>query len=255
MPLYDNEIVSVITPVYNVASVIERTLDSMLMQNYKDLEIILVDDCSKDNSTEFISKYSAKYPNIVYHKQEKNGGAAIARNTALKLAKGRYVAFLDSDDLWCKGKLEKQLAFMKEKNAAICCTAMDCIDEDDKPLNSVREVRERITYKFLLKNTMIATSTVLIDRNKTGDFQMPLRRGGQDYATWLMLTRNGTVCWGLNEVLSHYRVMNNSLSSNKWKSIKQVWQIQTQDEGICKFTAAFNVCCFIVNAFVKHFIK
>lgn len=255
MALYDNEIVSVITPVYNVAKVIERTLDSMLMQGYKDLEIVLVDDCSKDNSAEIISKYCEKYPNIVYHKQEKNGGAAVARNTALSLAKGRYVAFLDSDDQWCEGKLKKQLAFMKEKDAAICCTAMDCIDEEDKPLNSVREVREKITYKFLLKNTMIATSTVLIDRNKTGNFQMPLRRGGQDYATWLMLMRNGTDCWGLNEVLSHYRVMSNSLSSNKWKSIKQVWQIQTHDEGINKVSSAINVCFFIANAFVKHFLK
>lgn len=254
MALYNNETVSVITPVYNVASVIERTLDSMLMQNYKDLEIVLVDDCSKDNSAEIIAKYTAKYPNIVYHKQEKNGGAAVARNTALNLAKGRYVAFLDSDDLWCEGKIEKQLSFMKENDAAICCTAMDCIDENDKPLNSVREVRENISYKFLLKNTMIATSTVMIDRNKTGDFQMPLRRGGQDYATWLMLMRNGTDCWGLNEVLSHYRVMSNSLSSNKWKSIKQVWEIQTQDEKINKVSAAFNVCCFIVNAFIKHFL-
>lgn len=255
MALYNNETVSVITPVYNVAKVIERTLDSMLMQGYRDLEIVLVDDCSKDNSAEIIAKYCEKYPNIVYHKQEKNGGAAVARNTALNLAKGRYVAFLDSDDQWCEGKLEKQLAFMKEKDAAICCTAMDCIDEEDKPLNSVREVRERITYKFLLKNTMIATSTVLIDRNKTGNFQMPLRRGGQDYATWLMLMRNGTDCWGLNEVLSHYRVMSNSLSSNKWKSIKQVWQIQTHDEGINKVSAAINVCFFIANAFVKHFLK
>lgn len=255
MALYDNEIVSVITPVYNVAKVIDRTLDSMLMQDYKDLEIVLVDDCSKDNSAEIIAHYTAKYPNIVYHKQEKNGGAAVARNTALKLAKGRYVAFLDSDDMWCEGKLAKQIAFMREKDAAISCTAMDCIDEEDKPLNSVREVREKISYKFLLKNTMIATSTLVVDRNKTGDFQMPLRRGGQDYATWLMLMRNGTMCWGLNEVLSHYRVMSNSLSNNKWKSIRQVWEIQTHDEGINKVSAALNVCCFIANAFVKHFLK
>ena len=168
------------------------------------------------------------------------------------LASGRYVAFLDSDDMWCEGKLERQLAFIKEKDAAICCTAMDCIDKYDLPLNSIREVCERISYKFLLKNTMIATSTVLVDRNKTGDFQMPGRRGGQDYATWLMLMRDGTICWGLNEVLSHYRVMENSLSSNKWKSIRQVWQIQTQDEGIKKIPAAINVCCFVVNAFIKH---
>ena len=254
MSLYDNEIVSVITPIYNVEKVIRWTLDSILAQEFDDLEIVLVDDCSNDNSAEVIAEYTAKHPNIVYHRQEKNGGAAVARNTALELAKGRYVAFLDSDDMWCEGKLKKQLAFMKEKDAAICCTAMDCIDEEDKPLNSVRGVREKITYKILLKNTMISTSTVLIDRNKTGNFQMPLRRGGQDYATWLMLMRSGIICYGLNEVLSHYRVMSKSLSSNKWKSVRQVWEIQTQDEKINKVSAAFNVCCFIVNALVKHFL-
>lgn len=255
MALYNNETVSVITPVYNVAKVIEKTLNSMLMQDYKNLEIVLVDDCSKDNSAEIIKRYLDKYPNIVYHKQVKNGGAAVARNTALNIAKGRYVAFLDSDDLWCDGKISKQLSFMKENDAAISCTAMDCIDEEDNSLNSVREVHKIISYKFLLHNTMIATSTVMIDRNKTGNFQMPLRRGGQDYATWLMLMRNGTICYGLNEVLSHYRVMNNSLSSNKWKSIRQVWEIQTQDEKINKMAAAINVCFFIVNGFIKHFIK
>lgn len=255
MALYNNETVSVITPVYNVAKVIEKTLNSMLMQDYKNLEIVLVDDCSKDNSAEIIKRYLDKYPNIVYHKQVKNGGAAVARNTAINIAKGRYVAFLDSDDLWCDGKISKQLSFMKENDAAISCTAMDCIDEEDNSLNSVREVHKIISYKFLLHNTMIATSTVMIDRNKTGNFQMPLRRGGQDYATWLMLMRNGTICYGLNEVLSHYRVMNNSLSSNKWKSIRQVWEIQTQDEKINKMAAAINVCFFIVNGFIKHFIK
>ena len=225
------------------------------MQDYKNLEIVLVDDCSKDNSAEIIKRYLDKYPNIVYHKQVKNGGAAVARNTALNIAKGRYVAFLDSDDLWCDSKISKQLSFMKENDAAISCTAMDCIDEEDNSLNSVREVHKIISYKFLLHNTMIATSTVMIDRNKTGNFQMPLRRGGQDYATWLMLMRNGTICYGLNEVLSHYRVMNNSLSSNKWKSIRQVWEIQTHDEKINKMAAAINVCFFIVNGFIKHFIK
>lgn len=255
MALYNNEIVSVITPVYNVESVIERTLNSILIQDYKELEIIMVDDCSNDKSAEIIKRYQKKNPNIIYHKQVKNCGAAVARNTALNIAKGRYVAFLDSDDLWCESKISKQINFMKEKEAAITCTAMDCIDEYDKSLNSIRKVKEKISYNFLLHNTMIATSTVIVDRNKTGNFQMPLRRGGQDYATWLMLMRNGSICYGLNEVLSHYRVMSKSLSSNKWKSIKQVWQIQTQDEGIDKIKVTFNVFLFILNAFIKHYIK
>lgn len=255
MALYDNQTVSVIIPVYNVSKYIAHTIESILKQSYKDVEILLIDDCSTDNSAEVIKKYTSVHLNVVYLKLEMNQGAAVARNKALNMAKGRYVAFLDSDDAWCDGKLEKQLAFMNEKDAAISCTAMDTIDACSKSLGSIREVREKIDYNFLLHNTMIATSTVIVDRNKTGNFQMPLRRGGQDYATWLMLMRNGTICYGLNEVLSHYRVLSDSLSSNKWKSIKQVWQIQTQDEGISKISAIINVCCFIANAFVKHFLK
>lgn len=244
-----------IIPVYNVSRYIACTLDSILRQSYKDVEIVLVDDCSTDNSAEIIKKYVSVHLNVVYLKLEKNQGAAVARNTALNAAKGRYVAFLDSDDMWCEGKLEKQLAFMEERDAAFSCTAMDVIDAYGNPLGSVRQVREMIDYDFLLHNTMIATSTVIVDRNKIGNFHMPLRRGGQDYATWLMLMRDGIICHGLNEVLSRYRVLSDSLSSNKWKSIRQVWQIQTQDEGIPKLEAIINVCCFIANAFVKHFLK
>lgn len=255
MVLYENETVSVITPVYNAARFINETLQSILAQTYKDLEIVLVDDCSQDDSAKIIAQYKAEHPNVVYFKQAKNQGAAVARNTALKLAKGRYVAFLDSDDLWYEDKLSKQLAFMKQKDASITCTAIDTIDDNGNSLNSIREIYEEFNYEVILKNTMIATSTVLIDRNKTGDFQMPLRRGGQDYATWLMLMRNGVKCFGLNEVLSRYRVTSGSLSSNKWDSIKQVWQIQTQNENINKVSVFINVCYFAANAFIKHYLK
>ena len=255
MALYENERVSVIVPVYKVERFIEQTILSIVNQNYPDIEIVLVDDCTPDNSAAVIKKMQTKYTNIVYYKLMEDSGAAVARNKALDIATGRYVAFCDGDDLWAEKKLEKQMAFIKTNNAAISCTAMDTVDETGKPLGSVRKVRERITYSFLLHNTMIATSTTIIDRNQTGDFQMPLRRGGQDYATWLMLMRNDTVCWGLNEVLSHYRVVPGSLSSNKWKSIRQVWEIQTVNEGINKVSAAINVCFFVANGFIKHFIK
>ena len=255
MKPYDNDTVSVITPVYNAERFIGSMIESVLGQSYKQVEIVLVDDCSKDNSAEIIAQYATRHGNIVYHRLEKNQGAAVARNTALRLATGRYVAFLDSDEIWCEGKLDRQMAFMREHDAAITCTAMDTIDENGKPLGSVREVRHTIDHALLLRNTMIATSTVLIDRSKTGDFTMPAYRGGQDYATWLMLMRNGTLCHGLNEVLTHYRVLSKSLSSNKWKSVRQVWQIQRREEGLSPISAAINVTFFIANAFVKHFIK
>ena len=255
MVLYENERVSVIIPVYKVERFIEQTILSVENQNYPDIEVVLVDDCTPDGSAAIIKRLQVTYPNIIYHKLERNSGAAVARNKALNMATGRYVAFLDGDDIWAEGKLEKQMAFMKKYSAAISCTAMDTVDEVGNALGSVRNVREKISYRFLLRNTMIATSTTIVDRNQTGNFQMPLRRGGQDYATWLMLMRNGTLCWGLDEVLSHYRVVSGSLSSNKWKSIRQFWEIQTVNERINKVPAAMNVCCVVINCFIKHFIK
>jgi teichuronic acid biosynthesis glycosyltransferase TuaG len=252
MAQYDNNRVSVIIPVYNVAKYIVRTLDSVLNQNYEDIEIILVDDCSTDDSSGIIRQYQRKHSCINYIKQSINQGAAVARNTALSAATGRYVAFLDGDDEWCQNKLKKQIAFMIENNAAISCTALDTVDDESNPLGNIRNVRKIIDYSFILKNTIIATSTVIVDRNKTGSFRMPLRRGGQDYATWLLLMRNGTLCYGLNEILTHYRVLPSSLSSNKFKSIKQVWEIQTVDEHINKLTAIINVCCFLFNALAKR---
>lgn len=255
MSQFNNQTVSVIIPVYNAENYIANTLDSVLNQTYQDFEIILVDDCSNDLSEVIIASYQKLNEKIIYHRQSVNQGAAVARNLALRLAKGRYVAFLDSDDVWCEAKLEKQIEFMSRMDCAICCTAMDTMDEGGKILGGTRKVRNEISYKFLLRNTMIATSTVIVDRNKTGTFEMPLRRGGQDYATWLMLLRNGYDCCGLNEVLAHYRILPNSLSSNKWKSVKQVWQIQRRGEGIAFLPAVFNVCCFVINAFMKHFVK
>lgn len=252
--MYNNKTVSVITPVYNCENYIGETIESALSQTYQDIEILLVDDCSKDKSAEIIKDYVTKYPDkIVYHRQEKNMGAAVARNTALDISKGRYVAFLDSDDLWYPDKIEKQLGLIEEKGAAICYAAIEMIDEENNLIKGKRSIKEKIDYKFLLKNTMIATSSVVIDRNITSDFQMPLVRSGQDYATWLQLMRNGLDAYGINEVLVQYRKSNNSLSSNKLKSVKQVRDTQIKNEKINSLVATFNSICFAVNAFKKHY--
>lgn len=250
---YIDGLVSVITPVYNAEKVIAKTLESVFNQTYKNIEIVLVDDCSSDNSQQVINEYRAKHPEIVYFKQPKNQGAGAARNKALELARGQYVAFLDADDLWYPEKTEKQVVLLNKKNGAFSFTAIEMIDGEGNVVKKKRKVKEQINYNFLLKNTMIATSTVLIDRKILGDFRMPLRRGGQDYATWLMLLRNGTIAYGINEALEQYRVGNKkSLAGKKGKSIKQVWEIQTQQENINKFKAFINLCCFVFNATKKY---
>lgn len=249
---YVDGLVSVITPVYNAERYLRKTLATVFQQSYKNIEIILVDDCSKDNSSAIIADLQKEHPEIVYHLQERNMGAGAARNKALELASGRYVAFLDSDDLWKPDKIERQLELMQSKNCPFAYAAIEMIDEHDNLLKGKRVISETCDYNYLLHNTVIATSSVVIDRKVLGDFRMPLRRGGQDYATWLMLLRNGVVARGINEVLVKYRVGRNSLSSNKFKSIKQVWEIQVNDEHISYFSAAFNVFLFIVNALKKY---
>ena len=251
---YIEGLVSVIIPVYNAEKYLDRTLNSIFMQTYKNYEIVLVDDQSNDNSAHIISKYKEIHPEIFYYLQPENKGAGYARNKALELAKGQYVAFLDSDDLWKPDKLEKQIQLLKDKNGEFCFTAIEMIDGEDKIIKSKRKVKEEIDYIFLLSNTMIPTSSVLVDRCKSGDFRMHIRRGGQDYATWLALLRDGTTAYGIDEALVSYRIDGQSLSSNKLKSVIQIWEIQTQDEGIRKINAVFNVCSFCVNAFKIHYL-
>ncbi|HHY06383.1 MAG TPA: glycosyltransferase family 2 protein [Clostridia bacterium] len=251
--LYHNMTVSVIIPVYNTGKYLRETLDSALTQTYPDLEIVIVDDCSEDNSREIIKEYAARYENIIFYQQAKNRGAAVTRNKALALAGGRYVAFLDSDDLWSPEKIAKQIKFMQAQEVAFCFTAFAMINEQGQLLKGKRAVQEKINYEFLLKNTMINTSSVVLDRQKTGNLQMPLFRSWQDYATWLQLLRTGMEAYGLNEVLVKYRKRSNSLSANKFKSIPRFWNIQRNSEGLNPLAVMVNSCFFAFHALKKHY--
>lgn len=247
--------VSVITPVYNAEKYLRSTIDSVLNQTYKNIEIILVDDCSTDNSAEIIKDIMGKHPEVVYFKQSDNWGAGAARNKALEIARGQYVAFLDSDDLWIFNKIEKQICFMKESGCPFSYTAIEMIDEDGNIIKKRRNISEQCDYNYLLHNTIIATSSVVLDRSVLGDIRMPLRRGGQDYATWLKLLRTGIVAYGINESLVKYRIRKDSLSSNKLKSVKQIWEIQTKDEKIKKSRVVINIGCFAINALKKYLLQ
>ena len=247
-------LVSIITPVYKAERVIGETIRSVQAQTYRHWEMILVDDCSPDHSAQIIKELAANDSRIRYHRLERNSGAAVARNTAISLAKGEYLAFLDSDDLWAPEKLEHQLAFMTEHHAAFSFTRIQMIDTEGTIVKADVPIPAKADYKYLLRHTVIATSTVVVNRRMTGDFSMPLRRGGQDYATWLQLLRTTDAAYGLNECLTSYRTGGQSLSSNKFKSIQQVYTIQTEDEHIGKIPAAFNTFCFCIYAFKKYFL-
>jgi teichuronic acid biosynthesis glycosyltransferase TuaG len=254
MNYFENKVVSVIIPVYNAEKFIGKTLDSVLNQTYQKIEIIIVDDCSIDHSQRIINNYCKIYQNIKYLRLSKNAGVAVARNKGIDMAIGRYIAFLDSDDIWSEYKIEKQVKLMERKNAALSFTAIEIINEDDVVIKGKRNIAEEIDYKYLLKNTLIATSSAVIDRRLSGDFQISVSNKGEDYATWLYLMRHGSKAHGINEALVKYRKHSKSLSSNKLRSMKIVWNVQVKKEKIHVLPATYNTLCFAFNAFKKHYL-
>lgn len=251
--IFKNNIVSVVIPVYNAEKYLRETVMSALNQTYTNVEIILIDDNSTDKSSKIIKELQQHFSNIIYYRQPQNRGAGVARNMGLSLARGRFIAFLDADDVWKEDKLAMQIQCMNRTKSPFIYTAIEMINELGEVIKSQRVISEKVNYHFLLRNTVIATSSVLIDRNFFGDFRMSDRRGGQDYATWLKLLRDGCEAIGLKAPLVQYRRVANSLSSNKFKSIHQVWEIQTQDEHLPKMLALLNVGYFIVNALKKYY--
>ena len=227
---------------------IEDTIKCVLNQTYKNWEWLLVDDCTPDNSAQIIKKYADEDTRIKYIKLEENGGAAIARNKALEVSTGRFIAYLDADDLWKSEKLEKQVKFMLENNYAFTCTDYEKIDEQGKSLNKVIKIPSKVNYNLFLRNTIIQTVGVMVDTKLTGKelLVMPNIRRRQDAATWCQLLKNGFDCYEVPENLSYYRVVSNSLSSNKFKAVKMNWYWYRKIEKLPLWKTCF---CFIGYAF------
>ncbi|MEC1719115.1 glycosyltransferase family 2 protein [Schinkia azotoformans] len=216
-------LVSIVTPAYNCEDFISETIDSVLAQTYSNWEMIIVNDKSTDNTVEVINKYVQKDSRIKLINLNENSGAAVARNKAIEKAKGRFIAFLDSDDRWKREKLKKQIDFMNNNNFGFTFTAYEYIKDENNSKDKIFSVPESLNYTQALKNTIIGCLTVIIDRNIVGDFRMPLVRRGQDNLTWLMLLQKGNIAYGLNENLAEYRLVNGSLSNNKFKALKRQW--------------------------------
>ena len=182
----EEQLVSIIVPVYNSEKFINDTIQTVKEQMYKNWELLLVNDCSTDNSENIIKKYVKKDNRIKLINLEKNSGAAIARNTGIESAKGKYIAFLDADDLWKNEKLEKQIKFMEENNYDFTFTGYEFADESGNKLDKIVNVPRQLNYKQALKNTTIFTSTVIFNADNLGKdlISMPNVRRGQDTATW-----------------------------------------------------------------------
>ncbi|EUJ48379.1 glycosyltransferase family 2 protein [Listeria rocourtiae] len=218
---YQADVVSIIMPTYNNSTVLKESIVSIQQQGYQDWELLLVDDCSTDGTRDMLRELAERDSRIQLILLTENRGSGFARNEGLSRARGRFVAFLDSDDLWHPEKLEKQLAFMKAHNYGFTFTAYHVFEEQPTVFKRTVRVPEKIHYRQLLKNTIIGCLTVLIDREKVGDFRMPLLRARQDTATWLSILKKQDYAYGMTEPLAYYRVSATSLSSNKWRMLKK----------------------------------
>ena len=233
-------LVSIITPTYNCEDYIGETIESVIRQNYKNWEMIIVDDCSTDNSKEVINKYNDD-GRIKYFCLESNSGAAIARTKAMELANGEYIAFLDSDDVWLEDKLLKQLQFMKKFNIAFSCTSYEQIDEKGNLLNRVVKTLPRIDYNRLLLDCPVGNSTVMYNVEKMGKFKVPNIRKRNDDALWLQMLKKEKYIYGMKEVLMKYRIRKNSISSNKLNVIKYHWMLYRDIEHLSIPRSIFHI--------------
>jgi len=248
-----NNTVSIVVPVYNAKDCIADTIMSVSKQSYTDFELLLVDDASSDDSRAIMESFAQKDDRIKVLDNTEGKSAAGARNTGIKAASGRYIAFIDADDLWTEDKLQKQLTFMNDKKAAFSFTGYEFADESGKGLGKIVRVPEKMTYKQALKNTTIFTSTVMFDMNvlKKDDILMPFVKS-EDTATWWRVLKSGHAAYGLDESLTLYRRMGTSLSSNKIEALRRIWNLYRSVEHMNVLYSAYCFCFWAVRAVARR---
>ena len=242
--------VSIITPSYNSEKYISKTIESVLAQSYQNWEMIIVDDCSTDNSLEITEAYTKKDSRIKSIRLKRNSGPAQARNKAIKEASGKYIAFLDSDDIWFPDKLEKQIIFLTENHLVITYSAYETMDENSKYINT-RNIQRTITYKDMLKSNHIGNLTGIYDTEFFGKVSMQ-EHGHEDYILWLALLKQIESTKGIPESLAKYRITSNSISSNKLKVLKWQWHIYRDIEKLGIFQSAYTMMWYVFYALKKR---
>jgi len=214
--------VSIIMPAYNAEKTIEASIGSVLSQTFADWELIIIDDVSQDQTIEIVQKLADSDQRVILHVNEKNSGVSQARNKGIGYAKGTWLAFLDSDDLWHEDKLEKQLRFIEETGAVISYTATAYINESGEKSDYILSAERNFTYKKLLKRNLMSCSSVMVRRDVMVPF--PLEREiHEDYVVWLTLVKEVGCAHGLDEPLLIYRMMEGSKSSGRITSAKMIY--------------------------------
>lgn len=243
------ELISIITPSYNSSDYVSETIEAILRQTYQNWELIITDDCSTDNTCEIIEKYAAEDSRIKLFRQSKNLGAGAARNNSIKEAKGRYIAFCDSDDRWYPDKLEKQVAFMQKMDCALSYTSyITCTEEGEN--HGLVICRRKETFATTKRDDKIGCLTAMYDTEKVGKVYMPLIRKRQDWGLMLNILMQCDVAYGIKEPLAIYRLRNNSISSNKKSLVKYNIRLYQDVLGWSKIRASLFFCFVFMPSYI-----
>jgi len=244
--------VSVVMPAYHCADTICAAIDSALMQDVP-LEVIVINDCSPDHLDAVMERYREN-PAVVYVHNQRNLGAADTRNRGVSLAKAEFIAFLDSDDCWRRGKLRKQLDQLRASGAVLSCTARELMTPEGEHTGRVIPVKEEISYRELLKHNSISCSSVLIRREAALAFPMEHADSHEDYITWLKVLRKFGPAVGINEPLLIYRLSTTGKSGNKLKSAKMTFRVyRYMNFGPVKSAVCF--CSYALHGVGKYLLS
>lgn len=233
-------LVSVVMPAYNSQGSLTESVQSVLSQTYEQWELIIVDDASRDGTLALANQLASNHPRIRTLPLEQNVGVAEARNQGINAARGQYLAFLDSDDLWLPGKLEAQIGFMRSTGAGFSFAQYRRIGLDGTLSNPVKVPRS-VTYEGLLRGNSIGCLTVVLDRYQIPEVSMPTIKH-EDYITWLKILKRGHIAYGIAQDLARYRVTSSSVSSDKRRSASWTWNIYRRVEGLSLIKSAW---CFL----------
>lgn len=250
-----DKLVSIVMPVFKCERYISKAIESVICQTYSNWELIVVNDDSPDNSVAIAQEYAEKDCRIRIVHQIPNAGCAQARNLGISQARGQYIAFLDSDDIWVATKLDKQVRLLKEKGAQIVYSSYDFIDENDMSIKRPFIVTAETDYKKMLGRNEIGCSTVMVETGLLQEHQFQKEYYHEDYVLWMELLSLLVVAVGVTEVLTHYRVISTSRSYDKKNAAKHRWKIY---RSALKLSVFESVCAFLkyaINAVKKHYLN
>ena len=246
----EKPLVSVVMPAYNAARYIESAVQSVIAQTYPNWELLIVNDASRDDTLALARSLADQEQRIRVFDQPKNAGVAAARNKALEHTQGRYIAFLDSDDLWEPEKLSRQVEFMEREAVTVCYSQYLRIDENGEALGRVIPP-QKVGYQEMLKSNFIGNLTgiyncEILGKERFSDFKH------EDYVAWLALVRKAGAAHGIEEILAKYRVYSGSTSSNKLRTIGWQWRIYRQTQSLGVIRSAILMVWYAIYAVIKR---